>query len=133
MNTLSIIPWVSVFIISLYILSSCREWYEPVMNKKSSSSISTSNASPITKTIRYWTPSWTISTTFVFTIDETNTVKTIKATTVSRDQEDIQYANRFNTAAESKIVGKKISDLSAITIGGASLTTDAFKRAISSL
>jgi hypothetical protein len=70
---------------------------------------------------------------FDISLDGTKTITAITATMTSGDRESGQYVSRFNSAAKSKIIGKKVAGLSLSAVGGASDTTDAFSQIIASL
>ncbi len=92
------------------------------------------NAKTTTKTISYRTPShqWPTSTAFSVTIED-GIITDASATFLSGDHEDRQYQSRFSRQIASTVVGKKASNLSLDTVGGASLTTEAFTQFVRSL
>ncbi len=152
MNT-KILSLPILVLVSLVLFTSCATGFE---NNKNTSQvqpttpvISTQSSSPtttpvsmipetpknISKSISYTTDRGKerVTASFVFTIDSTDTITVVSVSPVSANSESRQYISRFNSAAKSKIVGKKISSLSLSTVGGASDTTDAFQEVISSL
>lgn len=70
---------------------------------------------------------------FTISTGSDGTITAVTAKLTSGDRESAQYISRFNSAAKSKIFGKKISSLSLSAVGGASDTTNAFQEVISSL
>ncbi len=85
------------------------------------------NAKTTTKTISYRTPSHQgpTSTSFSVTIED-GIVTDASARFLSGDHEDRQYQSRFSNRIANAVVGKKAATLSLDTVGGASLTTEAF-------
>jgi hypothetical protein len=74
-----------------------------------------------------------VTATFSLTQDTDGVITAVTATMKSGDHESKQYINRFNSAARSQIIGKKVSSLSLSAVGGASDTTDAFMQVVDSL
>lgn len=72
-------------------------------------------------------------------VDVSLTLKddTITAVAVSYSGDDKkeskQFQGRFSGAIETEVIGKKISDLSLARVGGASLTTGAFNKALAEI
>lgn len=99
------------------------------------SSVTTIADNTITKNTTYNTDhgKHRVTASFALTQDTDGTITAVTATMTSGDHESRQYINRFNSAARSQIVGKKISELSLSAVGGASDTTDAFLQVVSSL
>lgn len=69
------------------------------------------------------------------TIDVTITVEGEIVTAISvnddyTDHESAEYISSFESAIKSKVVGKKLADISLSRVGGASLTTSAFSSAL---
>jgi hypothetical protein len=50
-----------------------------------------------------------------------------------KDNTSTNYQNRFAAAYKSEVVGKKLSDISLVRVGGASLTTRAFNEAVTEI
>ena len=101
---------------------------------KTDTPVPQNNAKTTTKTISYRTPShqWPTSTAFSVTIED-GIITDASATFLSGDHEDRQYQSRFSRQIASTVVGKKASNLSLDTVGGASLTTEAFTQFVRSL
>ncbi len=77
----------------------------------------------------YTTPGGEDNVRFVMTTDGAGTVKTLEATLVEGHDISKGFIEKFSEGAQTQIVGKKIADLGNISaVGGASLTTDAFKK-----
>lgn len=74
-----------------------------------------------------------VTVNFSITMDDVGNITTLSALPVSADRESRQYISRFNSAAKSQIIGKKISSLSLSAVWWASDTTDAFVQIIKSL
>jgi uncharacterized protein with FMN-binding domain len=73
-------------------------------------------------------------TTTEFSISlQDDIITAISAEYVSGDHEDERYHRRFAANIANKVVGKKISEIDLDTVGGASLTTEAFMNFITSL
>ena len=60
-------------------------------------------------------------------------VSDVAVTNSGGDRESRQYQNRFASSIKASTVGKKISDLSLSRVGGASLTTSGFIKALNSI
>jgi hypothetical protein len=93
------------------------------------------SSSTTSKTVTYSTDHGKEQTTVQFniTLNADKTITALTATMTSGDRESKQYVSRFNSAAKSKIIGKKVAGLSLSAVGGASDTTDAFSQVIASL
>ncbi len=61
------------------------------------------------------------------------TVANVDVDNSYNDHESASYIARFESGVSAAVKGKKLSTLSIGRIGGASLTTDAFKKALSSV
>lgn len=107
----------------------------PVGTSAKTSSVVSWTQKNIAKSIRYTTDHGKeqVEVSFSITLDSSNTITAVSVSTTSADRESRQYISRFNSAAKSKIIGKKISSLSLSAVGGASDTTAAFSEVISSL
>lgn len=101
----------------------------------------TSNSKPVTsnktisKSITYSTDHGQerVTATFSITTDSSGEITAVSSSTTSADRESRQYISRFNSAARSQIIGRKISELSLSAVGWASDTTDAFMQVVSAL
>lgn len=60
-----------------------------------------------------------------------NIVTSVQNTHVANEHESEQYQNWFEAAIQQKVVGKRIDEVNLSRVGGASLTTEAFKKALS--
>ncbi len=98
-------------------------------------STSTSGINTITNSTTYSTDhgKHRVTANFSITTSSDGTISSATATMTSGDRESRQYINRFNSAAKTQIIGKKISELSLSAVGGASDTTDAFVTVVDSL
>lgn len=72
----------------------------------------------------------TISVTLTINSD---TITDITVNDSYSDRESDRYITGFESSIESKVVGKKISNISLSRVGGASLTTNAFNRALNNI
>ena len=60
-------------------------------------------------------------------------VESINTTNTKSNRQSKQYQSNFEKSISKAVVGKKISELNLSSVGGASLTTDAFIKALNSL
>ena len=120
-----------------------RKWRDIEWNQNQSSNQAVTTSPAITtpqstgwtiieKDLSYRTPSGTITTTFSIGVDENKTLTSINATTSAYDHHDQQYHSRFNRS-ESSLIGKKIDEINVDSLGGATLTTEAFIKVIQAL
>ncbi len=58
-----------------------------------------------------------VSIRYDISLKTDGTISSVTAVMLSGDHESRQYISRFNNAARSKIVGKKISNLSLVALG----------------
>lgn len=80
----------------------------------------------------YTSPGGEDSVRFAMTTDKDGTITSLETTLMEGNQNSEMSTKNFADASKTEIVGKKISELSDITaVGGASLTTAAFKEFIS--
>ncbi len=134
-----------IFLLSLStltILTACTQSGEETVSTPSSSvdsSVSTTASSTQSsptlteKTLTYSTHHGRkrISTHFSVRLGKDEIITSVKADLISGDHESARYHTRFVQAAQTQIIGKKLSDLSLDVVGGASDTTDAFREAFS--
>jgi uncharacterized protein with FMN-binding domain len=60
-------------------------------------------------------------------------IKSVKNTNTATNRSSREYQGDFEAKIQSAVVGKKIDSLNLDSVGGASLTTDAFVKAISEI
>jgi hypothetical protein len=63
-------------------------------------------------------------------LDENKKILSVDNVHFGKARESTRYKSAFQSRINQETVGKKISDLSLSSVGGASLTTDAFMQAI---
>lgn len=93
-----------------------------------------SNQSPktTTRTVSYVTPEDDASVTFTVAVKD-GAITSVSSTANDRERESREWQGKFSRNV-SKVVGKKISEIDSLdAIGGASLTTEAFKKFVKSL
>ena len=130
---------VSLIIIWTFLLASCGE------NMKSNSNINTKPNSvissetwsinnpeikTITKTIEYPTPERPETANFTISLNNDNTVNSVSVSIESHERETNYAVSQFNKNINSKVSGKKLSEINIDAIGWASLTTAAFNSVI---
>ena len=109
-----------------------------------SSSSTAQSTTSTTATSSYKDGTYKASVSYSVPHGETNTIDveiTIKNGVVSSvntdndyaDHESGSYISSFEGSISSKVVGKALSELSLSRVGGASLTTSAFKKAITTI
>lgn len=80
----------------------------------------------------YKSPAGDVDVAFEVVVDSTGIVKDVNAAVEKveeHDQGSPMNISKFNDAIDKAIVGKKLSDIQSLdAVGGASLTTDAFKK-----
>ena len=64
---------------------------------------------------------------------ENGIIKDSSASNTSTERQSEQYDQRFESSYKSKIIGKKLADISDVYVSGASLTTGAFQAAVAKL
>ena len=64
---------------------------------------------------------------------ENGIIKDSSASNTSTERQSEQYDQRFESGYKSKIIGKKLADISDVYVSGASLTTGAFQAAVAKL
>jgi cytoskeletal protein RodZ len=64
------------------------------------------------------------------TTDAMGTITDASADQSAGNRQSVQYSGRFESVYKTQVVGKKLSGLSLSRIGGASLTTEAFNKAL---
>lgn len=102
-------------------------------NSPSTTSLSTSVISSTkSKNITYVTPEWSATAAFSLSVED-GTITAVSASIVSWDRESRQYITRFASGISRAVVGKKVAEVSLDTLGGASLTTEAFTRFLASV
>ena len=74
-----------------------------------------------------------VTTTFVIWVDADSAIVSVDAEMERGDRESSMYHSRFNSAISSKVIWKKISDISLDAVGWASDTTEAFYKVVTSL
>lgn len=85
-----------------------------------------------TKIVSYATPDGEATVTFTVTLKD-SIIASAASTATDLDRESREWQGKFARNV-SKVVGKKISEIDSLdAIGGASLTTEAFKKFVKSL
>lgn len=84
--------------------------------------------------VPYLTPGGECKVGFTVVTDQKGIIAGITTTILGHNNTQIAYQKRFAAAAPAVLIGKKLSDLSAVDrIGRASLTTEAFNASLSKL
>jgi len=65
---------------------------------------------------------------FSMTVDQAGTITAVETEVKAVNQVSVGLQNKFKDAVGNAVVGKKLSELKVDRIGGASLTTGAFKK-----
>lgn len=85
-----------------------------------------------TRTVSYATPEDDASVTFTVSVKD-GVITSVSSTANDPERESREWQGKFARNV-SKVVGKKISEIDSLdAIGGASLTTEAFKKFVKSL
>ncbi|MCA9366996.1 FMN-binding protein [Candidatus Kaiserbacteria bacterium] len=102
-------------------------------NNTNSTNTTTNNSDgTYTTTASYLVPHGTESMSVTVTVAD-NIITAVDVTHSGSDRESQQYQNRFDKNIESAVIGKNIDSLTLSRVGGASLTTQAFKNAITKI
>lgn len=122
-------------IVGLTFLASCGQSETSSQNTTATTSSNTAEntISPYTYNdiVTYQTPAGDDSVRFVMTTDGNGTITSLETTFEEGNDMSKDFVKQFQDASKQKIIGKKISELGSVdAIGGASLTTDAFKKFI---
>ena len=121
-------------------LSSC--WQEKLPEQKPielppvpavfSTSTKYASGELLEKKVTYNTPEWQETADFNINLDSEWKVLNVSVSINSRERETKMAMENFNAEINKKVVGKKLSEISLDAIGWASLTTEAFKKALTS-
>lgn len=97
-------------------------------NTRTTSSTTTQGATK-SEVVTYKVPEWeSASVNFSITTDANNIITDASLNIVSGNRETREWTWKFSEALTQTVVGKKLADIKDIdAIGGASLTTEAFK------
>jgi hypothetical protein len=114
-------------------------------SSNSSSGNSDSNAASVDSNVSYQDGTYTASNSYSVPHGETCAIETtvtikngvvtaVKNSHTAVDHHSVSYQEWFENAIQTAAVGKKLADVASLSrVGGASLTTDAFKQAVVSI
>lgn len=80
-----------------------------------------------TQTLFYMNPAGGDNVGFTLTVDEAGTIVDADTEIKAHNQTSVGLQNNFKTELKAAVVGKKVAGLEVDRIGGASLTTGAFR------
>ena len=108
--------------------------FEPNPETTSSEGEVTAGVKTVSADVEYDSPGGLDLVGFNLTVDEEGTIVGIRVEEKIANSESAKYQKSFSQAIPSFVVGKKLTDLADLdVVGRASLTTDAFNRALPSL
>lgn len=81
----------------------------------------------VTKTVHYTSPAGDETVEFTMTTSD-DTITAVSAKPLASNPISTMLQTKFSESIQSKVVGKKKSELQLDAVGGASLTTNAFKK-----
>lgn len=93
-----------------------------------------SQARTVTKTVSYEVPEGTTSSTFTVSIAADGTISSVSSAMASGEKDSVVFNRIFAVSISDQVVGKKPADVASLSaVGGASLTTGAFKSFVANM